>query len=189
MAWCTNMQVSASYLSCLLYEGTTTNSAQWCRREMADVQSGQRQKPPTSKALLQMFNINTYKFHALGDYETMIHQFRTSDSYSMQVVSVFLVSETLKWEYWPVTGSRANKHTNWSKGCIETQTRRMSCGNLQSRRDEEHFSGSSLIWTVCHWKWSWLISLHRSTILWPMPPEGTMCSTSHSSFRSIRQTL
>ena len=66
---------------------------------MADVQSGQRQKPPTSKALLQMFNINTYKFHALGDYETMIHQFRTSDSYSMQVVSVFLVSETLKWEY------------------------------------------------------------------------------------------
>ena len=49
---------------------------------MADVQSGQRRKPLTSKALPQMFNINTYKFHALGNYETMIHQFRTTDSYS-----------------------------------------------------------------------------------------------------------
>jgi hypothetical protein len=57
-------------------------SAERRRREMADVQSGQRRKLPTSKALPWTFNINTYKFHALGDYETMIHRFGTTDSYT-----------------------------------------------------------------------------------------------------------
>ena len=69
-------------------------SAARCKREMADMQSGQRRRPPTSGALPKTFNINTYKFHALGDYDVMIHQFGTTDSYSMRVVCVLLVSET-----------------------------------------------------------------------------------------------
>ena len=69
-------------------------SAEQHRKEMADVQSGQRRKPPTSGAQPKTFNINTYKFHALGDYETMIRRFGTTDSYSTRVVSVLLVSET-----------------------------------------------------------------------------------------------
>jgi hypothetical protein len=32
-------------------------------------------------------NLNTYKFHALGDYVATIRQFGTTDSYSTQVVS------------------------------------------------------------------------------------------------------
>jgi len=32
-------------------------------------------------------NLNTYKFHALGDYVATIHLFGTTDSYSTQVVS------------------------------------------------------------------------------------------------------
>ena len=57
-------------------------SAARCKREMANMQSGQRWRPPTSGALPKTFNINTYKFHALGDYDVMIRQFGTTDSYS-----------------------------------------------------------------------------------------------------------
>jgi hypothetical protein len=34
------------------------------------------------------FNLNTYKFHALGDYTAAIRQFGTTDSYSTEIVSV-----------------------------------------------------------------------------------------------------
>jgi hypothetical protein len=35
------------------------------------------------------FNLNTYKFHALGDYAATIRQFGTTDSYSTEMVSPF----------------------------------------------------------------------------------------------------
>ena len=35
-------------------------------------------------------NLNTYKFHALGDYVATIRLFGTTDSYSTQVVSLIL---------------------------------------------------------------------------------------------------
>lgn len=41
--------------------------------------------PPTS-AKRKMFNMFTYKLHALGDYLMAILQYGTSDSYSTQVV-------------------------------------------------------------------------------------------------------
>jgi hypothetical protein len=34
-------------------------------------------------------NLNTYKYHALGDYPNSIRQFGTTDSYSTQPVSFF----------------------------------------------------------------------------------------------------
>jgi hypothetical protein len=37
----------------------------------------------------KQFNLNTYKFHALGDYCNTIQQFGTTDSYSTQPVSLF----------------------------------------------------------------------------------------------------
>lgn len=45
---------------------------------------------PHSKVL----NLNTYKFHALGDYPATIRMFGTTDSYSTQTVSVFVISES-----------------------------------------------------------------------------------------------
>lgn len=58
------------------------------RRETAANLSGHRRKPARSGPLSMTFNINTYKFHALGDYEKMIRQFGTTDSYTTEVVSV-----------------------------------------------------------------------------------------------------
>ena len=37
----------------------------------------------------KQFNLNTYKFHALGDYCNTIRRFGTTDSYSTQPVSYF----------------------------------------------------------------------------------------------------
>lgn len=64
-------------------------SAQRQRRELNEVQSGRRQRPARSSPLSKSFNINTYKFHALGDYSQMIKTFGTTDSYSTQVVSEY----------------------------------------------------------------------------------------------------
>lgn len=37
----------------------------------------------------KQFNLNTYKFHALGDYCSTIRRFGTTDSYSTQAVGLF----------------------------------------------------------------------------------------------------
>lgn len=42
---------------------------------------------PTSTSDRKLFNLNTYKFHALGDYPWTIREFGTTDSYSTQPVS------------------------------------------------------------------------------------------------------
>lgn len=36
----------------------------------------------------KVLNLNTYKWHALGDYTSAIRQFGTTDSYSTEIVSV-----------------------------------------------------------------------------------------------------
>jgi len=41
---------------------------------------------PTSTAQPKTFNLNTYKFHALGDYTSTIRQYGTTDSYSTEAV-------------------------------------------------------------------------------------------------------
>lgn len=56
------------------------------RRELADHHSGRRKKEPSSALLPKQFNLNTYKFHALGDYVSMIRTFGTTDSFTTQVV-------------------------------------------------------------------------------------------------------
>ena len=63
-------------------------SARRQRRELAEMQSGHRKTPAKSSPLPISFNINTYKFHALGDYTRAIKTFGMTDSYSTQIVSV-----------------------------------------------------------------------------------------------------
>ena len=58
------------------------------RREITNFQSGHQKRPARSRPLPKMLNINTYKFHALGDYEKTIQMFGTTDLYTTQVVGV-----------------------------------------------------------------------------------------------------
>ena len=67
-------------------------AAQRQRREIADHTAGHRKKEPKSVLLLKMFNLDIYKFHALGNYVDMIKRFGTTDSYTTQVVSQLLNS-------------------------------------------------------------------------------------------------
>ena len=66
--------------------------AQQQRQEVAELQSGQRTKPSRSGPQCKTFNINTYKFHALGDYIGTIRMFGMTDSYTTQIVSVYSAS-------------------------------------------------------------------------------------------------
>ncbi|KIK32965.1 hypothetical protein CY34DRAFT_45160, partial [Suillus luteus UH-Slu-Lm8-n1] len=57
------------------------------RRQAKDM-TGQIQDPPVPKQPRRKkhFNIQTYKFHVLGDYVSSIRQFGTTDSYSTEPV-------------------------------------------------------------------------------------------------------
>ena len=81
----------------------TTHELSWevearTRRQLkqAAKQNGVRidkQRAPAGTALnnvkrTKVFNIQTYKFHALGDYVSTIRQYGTSDSYSSEPVRV-----------------------------------------------------------------------------------------------------
>lgn len=63
-------------------------TAQRHQRETVALLSGCCQKSIGSLSLQKVFNTNTYKFHALGNYEQMIRHYGTMDAYYMtQVVS------------------------------------------------------------------------------------------------------
>ena len=85
-------------------------SAQRHRREAVDYQSGRRRKPARTGLLPKSLNLNTYKFHALGDYEKTIKMFGTTDSYTTQVVSGRHIP--LSMQKLDNTIIRANERTN-----------------------------------------------------------------------------
>lgn len=72
-------------------------AARKCRKTKARAQSKTVQesknttptsKPtkPKAKQRVKLFNLNTYKTHALGDYAETIRRFGTTDSYSTELV-------------------------------------------------------------------------------------------------------
>ena len=161
--------------------------AQRHQRETATLLSGHHQKSMGSLSLLKVFNINTYKFHALGDYEHMIRLFRTTNSYMTQVISLqypdLHVSHIdLKWT------TRVNGHTSWSKNSTVPPTRKMSRTCLLGRNNEKHFSGGNLPW-MNHYSRFKESTPHCCYITpWPLFPDPTMSSTFLSSFRHITLT-
>lgn len=57
------------------------------RRNAAMIsKTGSATESTKSGRLLRYLNINTYKFHSLGDYPEIIRKFGTTDSYSTQLV-------------------------------------------------------------------------------------------------------
>jgi hypothetical protein len=63
-------------------EKSATNGASESRRPTASNSNARKQKK---------LNLRTYKLHALGDYVDTIRCFGTTDSYSTQPVSVYMV--------------------------------------------------------------------------------------------------
>jgi hypothetical protein len=67
-------------------------AARWRKGQKNTAKSGEdktfKSKPPPAKVKprSKIFNLSTYKFHALGDYVQTIHLFGTTDSYSTQIV-------------------------------------------------------------------------------------------------------
>ena len=71
-------------------------AVQWQRREIAEHAAGHQKKEPRSASLPKTFNLDIYKFHALGDYVDMIKTFSTTDSYTIHVVSRLRISLRLR---------------------------------------------------------------------------------------------
>ena len=162
-------------------------TAQRHRRETAALLSGRRQKSMGSLSLPKVFNINTYKFHALGDYEQMIRLFGTTDSYTTQVVSLQYPDLHVSCIDSKRT-TRVNGHTSWSKNSTVPPTRKTSRTCLLGRNDEKHFSGGNLPW-MNHYLRFKESTPHRCYITpWPLSPDPTMSSTFSSSFRHITLT-
>lgn len=70
-------------------------------------------------------NLNTYKFHSLGDYVATIRLFGTTDSYSTQLVRSISHCTILC-----LTAYRENSHTASSSASMDSQTRKMPRGKL-----------------------------------------------------------
>ena len=78
----------------------------------------QNRTAPSKKKKL---NLNTYKFHALGDYVATIHLFWTTDSYSTQIMSFIFRSLLLCQD---LLFYRGNLHTTLLSDSMDSQTRR-----------------------------------------------------------------
>jgi hypothetical protein len=61
---------------------------------------------PKNAQRTKTFNLQTYKFHALGDYVSTIRRYGTSDSYSSEPVSpIYFIINTLLTNYCRVNSS------------------------------------------------------------------------------------
>lgn len=97
--------------------------AQCCAKKAANQTAGRKGTQPTrivgqtevgdseilarSAKRRKVFNLQTYKFHALGDYVSTIRRFGTSDSYSTEPVCFILFDYELR----SIVFSRANLNT------------------------------------------------------------------------------
>jgi hypothetical protein len=81
---------------CPNYHTKELPTKRWQAKKAAAKAQAQNQSAPkapstgTSGRQNKKFNMNTYKFHALGDYVSSIRLFGTPDSYTSQLVSTWL---------------------------------------------------------------------------------------------------
>lgn len=61
------------------------------RRQQRKGATSTSESSAQSRPLPKMFNIQTYKFHALGDYPDTIRKFGTTDSFSTEPVSEYMI--------------------------------------------------------------------------------------------------
>jgi hypothetical protein len=112
---------------------------------VAEIRTGRRSKPSKSSPLPKTLNLDTYKFHALGDYAQMIKRFGTTDSYTTQVVRHKTFLHSNKSSVYMSQGERAhrmikryyastNKHTG-----VEEQFGKHERRETLLRRQHESF--------------------------------------------------
>ena len=61
------------------------------RQNAAKVKKGQHIPETSSGPKRKTLNLQTYKYHALGDYANTIREWGTKDNYTMQLVFSFIV--------------------------------------------------------------------------------------------------
>ena len=119
-------------------------TARRLRRELANIQSGHRNRPARFRSLPKIFNINTYKFHALGDYGKTIWMFGTADGYTTQVVGVrHYLRLTIDHTPQKMKIKRANGRISSLKISTVDQTRKLWRASLPNRRGEKPLSGGN----------------------------------------------
>jgi hypothetical protein len=64
---------------------------QACQKKFTQHSQTNASTPESSRLRTKIFNLNTYKFHAMADYVSMIRLFGTTDSYTTQMVSIWSV--------------------------------------------------------------------------------------------------
>jgi hypothetical protein len=62
------------------------------RRSAAMKPTGKQAAAASSNPNTKTLNLNTYKWHALGDYASIIRRYGTTDSYSTQTVSLLNIA-------------------------------------------------------------------------------------------------
>ena len=109
-------------------------AAHW-RRKAGKLSTSSSTAPHTSSTHPKLFNLATYKLHALGDYVHTIRLFGTTDSYTTQIVSHF---EFLMVSYRSIitSHSRESLLINVSRNSISPQTSRNQQGRSQSKKDD-----------------------------------------------------
>lgn len=74
---------------------------------------------------LKTLNLNTYKFHSLGDYVSMIKQYGTTDSYTTALVSCLQILKEVHHNY----HCRVSWNIEHPKRGINGRARKDLCGN------------------------------------------------------------
>jgi hypothetical protein len=72
--------------------GSVKGKNQLGQQSTAGIESEAHAREQVKSPRLKTFNLNTYKFHALGDYTATIRRYGTTDSYSTEPVSSFKVA-------------------------------------------------------------------------------------------------
>ena len=88
-------------------------------------------------------NLNTYKYHALGDYASMIRKYGTTDSYSTEVVSrlffaffFLLISDQGELEH----RTAKSRYTRTSRKAFTKQLAQIERRQVRIRRVQDHLS-------------------------------------------------
>lgn len=84
------IQTAEKFDTQLLPREADAKARRKAKKKKTDSQN--RNKIADSEPRRKLFNLNTYKFHALGDYPWTIRTFGTTDSYSTQLVSIIYIS-------------------------------------------------------------------------------------------------
>ena len=167
-------------------ELTSETATRWREkaRRLDTTLPGSSKTSATSAARPKLFNLATYKLHALGDYVHSIHLFGTTDSYTTQLVSNFCFSghqETKDQNDRLILITRESNPIAFSRVSTKVRTRKTQWDSWQHKNGDIHISKGKMYMTVLKPAW-WIqmkqplnpfdpitfCQVHQTTLLiWP----------------------